>query len=191
MIKNFTKSIVYRGVCKIEITVFNTLFENFLMRIMFWSNPNLPVGGRTLLSVSERLPCKVRHLCLAGIQTFLVVATHPGAPFLLVPLKACRLSAALPNGNKSALLKGLSSMPCSFLAAGGAVVVFIVVQVNHQSSKKGDQAGRRCGRQTSDLSGLATLVLRAPSAQTILLHRISSCWMPSIQPCIRAERKGH
>lgn len=56
---------------------------------------------------------------------------------------------------------------CSFPAAGGAAVVFFVVQESLQSCKKGDQAGRGCGRQPSDLFGFAALVPRASSVQTI------------------------
>lgn len=40
-------------------------------------------------------------------------------------------------------------------------------------------------------SSVLQLQCRPRSPQTILLHNISSCWMPSIQSCIRAERKGH
>lgn len=94
-------------------------------------------------------------------------------------------------GGTSQSCTDLFSRPCSIPTAGGAAVVFIIVQVSDQSSQKGDQAGRGCGRQLSDLFGHATLVPSAPSAQTILLRRISSRWMPSIQSCIRAERKGH
>lgn len=79
-------------------------------------------------------------------------------------------------------------MPCSFPTAGGAAVVFIIVEVCDQSSQKGDQAGRGCGRRLSDLFGHATSVPSAPSAPTILLHRISSCWMPS-HPVLHPEGK--
>lgn len=143
------------------------------------------------MSVSKRFLCEVRHLYSAGVQTFQISATYPGSP-LSLSLKSLLVRCRSSNREVgSQPCKVVFSEPRSFPTAGGAAVVFITVQGSEQPSQKGNQAGRGCGRQLSDLFGHATLVPSAPSAQTILLYRISSCWMPSIQSCIRAERKGH
>lgn len=116
-----------------------------------------------------------------------------GAQFLAAVLESllvrcCHWRALVPAAGQPST--GSFPMHCDWHAAGGAAVVFIAVHQSHSSSRKG-QARRRCSGQALVLFGLTTLVPGARSTQAILLHRISSCWTPSIKSCIRAERKGH
>lgn len=160
------------------------------MLIIFWSNHNLPVGGWThICQFPNDFFVKSDILILQAFKLFRSLPHTQGVHFPYYLWRACWLGAKGEVGSQPC--KDVFSVPCSFPTAGGAAVVFIIVQGSDQGSQKGNQAGRGCGRQLSDLFGHATLVPSAPSAQTILLHRISSCWMPSIQSCIRAERKGH
>lgn len=117
--------------------------------------------------------------------------TSKGLNFLPLFWRACWLGAAFGvwwqrgvEGRQRST--SLFLMHCGCHAAEGAAVVFIVVLGSHLPSQKAGQARRRCGRQPTVLFGFATLVPRARSTQTIPLHRISSCWAPSIQSCIQA-----
>lgn len=127
-----TKSTVYRGICKIEITIFN-IFENFLH---VYNICQIPI---CLLDVEHFCQCLQDFLAKSDIfvlQAFKLFRPLPhtqGLYFFQFLWGTGRLGVSLPVGTRQQCTKDLFSMSCSFPAAGGAAVVFIVVQESLQS----------------------------------------------------------